>query len=59
METINVNTIDFLVNTEICKSKREARELLKAGAIRINCVQIKDKNFNLKMGTKDKHKRKQ
>ena len=36
--------LDLLVNNNICQSKREAREFLNAGAIKINNVQIKDEN---------------
>jgi len=36
------NIIDFLVHTEICSSKREAREMVLAGAISFNNVKMKD-----------------
>ncbi len=36
--------LDLLVNNNICQSRREAREFLNAGAIKINNVQIKDEN---------------
>ena len=36
--------LDLLVNNNICQSRREAREFLNAGAIKVNNVQIKDEN---------------
>ncbi len=36
--------LDILVNNNICQSRREAREFLAAGAIKVNNVQIKDEN---------------
>ena len=36
--------IDLLINNNICSSKREAREFLSAGAIKINNVAITDEN---------------
>ncbi len=36
--------LDILVNNNICQSRREAREFLTAGAIKVNNVQIKDEN---------------
>ena len=40
----SVTILDLLVNNNICQSRREAREFLTAGAIKINNVQIKDEN---------------
>ena len=37
--------INVLVNNNICSSRREAREFLNAGAIRINNEQIKEEDF--------------
>ena len=46
--TFNINDevsiLDLLVNNNICSSRREAREFLSAGAIRVNNVQITDEN---------------
>lgn len=42
---INQNIIDFLTESQITKSKREAREFVKAGSITINDEKIKDENF--------------
>ena len=36
--------LDLLVNNNICQSRREAREFLTAGAIKVNNVQVKDEN---------------
>lgn len=36
--------LDILVNNNICQSRREAREFLGAGAIKVNNIQIKDEN---------------
>jgi len=36
--------LDILVNNNICQSRREAREFLNAGAIKVNNIQIKDEN---------------
>ncbi len=41
----NQNIIDFLTESQITKSKREAREFVKAGSITINDTKIKDENF--------------
>ena len=40
----NISLIDLLVNTEICSSKREAREMLSAGAIFLNNEKHTDEN---------------
>ncbi len=40
-----LNIIDFLVNYQICSSKREAREFLNAGSIYINGDKITDSEF--------------
>ena len=40
-----ITLIDLLVNNSICSSRREAREFLAAGAIRINNVQVQDENM--------------
>lgn len=40
--TDNLNIVDFLVKHEICSSKREAREFIKAGSITINDEKIYD-----------------
>jgi tyrosyl-tRNA synthetase len=45
---LTINAVDFLVKTGICSSKREAKEMLASGAIRINTVKING-NFNLKL----------
>ncbi len=41
----NQNIINFLTESQITKSKREAREFVKAGSIIINDTKIKDENF--------------
>lgn len=41
----NLNIIDFLVNTGICSSKREAREFVNSSSITINESRISDCNF--------------
>lgn len=56
METI-VDTIEFLVTTGICSSKREARQMVSNGAIRINGSKMTSNNFIMR--TKDKHKHKE
>jgi tyrosyl-tRNA synthetase len=38
----NLNIIDFLVNTGICSSKREAREFVSSSSITINEEKIND-----------------
>lgn len=38
----NVNMVDFVLNIGIAKSKREARELIEAGAISINGEKVTD-----------------
>ena len=40
-----MNIVDGLVETKICSSKREAREMIQAGAISINNVRITDLLF--------------
>ena len=40
----NIKLIDLLVNTNICSSKREAREMLEAGAIYLNNKKYTDEN---------------
>ncbi len=40
----NAPLIDLLVNTEICSSKREAREMLSSGAISLNNERHTDEN---------------
>ena len=40
----NVTLIDLLVNTNICSSKREAREMLEAGAIYLNNEKFTDES---------------
>ena len=41
----NIKLIDLLVNTNICSSKREAREMLEAGAIYLNNEKYTDENI--------------
>ena len=41
----NIKLIDLLVNTNICSSKREAREMLEAGAIYLNNEKYTDENM--------------
>ena len=41
----NVNVVDALVNMEIAKSKREAREFVESGAISINGEKVTDINY--------------
>ena len=43
----NINITDFIVNMEIAKSKREAREFIQAGAITINGEKVNDINLNI------------
>ena len=45
--TVDKNIIDFLVDNSICPSKREARELVNAGAISINNEKIKDLTYQI------------
>ena len=40
----NISLIDLLVNTNICSSKREAREMLESGAIYLNNEKHSDEN---------------
>jgi len=40
--TQNQNIVDFLANTNICSSKREAREFVNNGSITINGDKVKD-----------------
>ncbi len=40
-----LNIVDFLVEYEICSSKREAREFIKTGAITINDEKITDEDL--------------
>lgn len=40
--------IDVLVDTQIAKSKREAREFLNSGAIEVNGEKVTDENFQVK-----------
>ncbi len=42
---LNQNIIDFLVNNNICSSKREAREFINAGAISLNNKKIIDLEY--------------
>ena len=42
-----MNIIDFLIIVKLCKSKREAKELIKNGAIRINNCKITDSLFTI------------
>lgn len=41
----SMNIIDFLVESKICKSKREAREFVGNGAILVNGEKITDENY--------------
>lgn len=41
----NENIVDFLVNSKICSSKREARELIEAGAISFNNQKVMDLDY--------------
>ena len=43
------NIIEILVYTKLAKSKREAREFIKNGAIRLNDTIIEDCDYNLSM----------
>lgn len=43
----SINIVDFLVNNQIVASKREAREMIEAGAIIINDQKIIDLDFNI------------
>ncbi len=45
--TEDKNIVDLLVETNICSSKREARELVTNNSISINGNKINDVNFNL------------
>ncbi|MCM1053172.1 MAG: tyrosine--tRNA ligase [Ruminococcus sp.] len=42
---LNQNIVDFVVNSGICSSKREAREFINAGAISINNIKINDLEY--------------
>ena len=48
--TESISLIDLLINNNICTSKREAREMLTAGAISINNEKMSDENAEI---TKD------
>ncbi|MEG0364959.1 MAG: tyrosine--tRNA ligase, partial [Erysipelotrichales bacterium] len=48
MEDSELNVVDFLVNTTICKSKREAREFVSGNSITINGDKITDLEFIVK-----------
>ena len=48
--TESISLIDLLINNNICTSKREAREMLEAGAISINNEKMSDENTEI---TKD------
>ena len=41
----NENIVDCLVNSKICSSKREAREMLEAGAISLNNQKVMDLDY--------------
>ncbi len=41
----DINILDFLVNNDICSSKREAREFISSGSILINGKKIQDLEF--------------
>ncbi|MDL2211796.1 tyrosine--tRNA ligase [Erysipelotrichaceae bacterium OttesenSCG-928-M19] len=43
-----MNVVDFLVDTKICKSKREAREFVSGNSITINGDRINDVDFIVK-----------
>ncbi|WP_423364277.1 tyrosine--tRNA ligase [Mycoplasma sp. P36-A1] len=45
---IELNIIDFLVQNEIVKSKREAREFVTNNSITINGIKVNDVEFNVK-----------
>lgn len=45
--TDDTNIIDLLVEKEICKSKREAREFISNGSITVNGEKITDNEFNV------------
>ncbi|UPU39219.1 S4 domain-containing protein [Erysipelothrix sp. Poltava] len=39
------NIVELLVNTKVCPSKREARQLIEGGAIRVNGEVVNDTDF--------------
>ena len=45
--TESISLIDLLINNNICTSKREAREMLTAGAISINNEKMSDENAEI------------
>lgn len=45
--TDSINVVEMLVQTKICSSKREAREMVSAGAISINNRKVMDVEFVL------------
>ena len=45
--TNDINIVDLLVEKEICKSKREAREFITNGSITINGEKITDIETNI------------
>lgn len=45
--TDSINVVEMLVQTKICSSKREAREMVSAGAISINNKKVMDVEFVL------------
>ena len=42
-----IDLVDFLPHIEACKSKSEARRLLKQGAVEINGVKVFDREINI------------
>ena len=44
-----VNILDFVVNNNICSSKREAREFVSAGAISLNNKKVTDLDYIVEM----------
>jgi len=43
----DINIVDLLVEKEICKSKREAREFISNGSITVNGDKVTDNGFNI------------
>ncbi|MFI3261058.1 MAG: tyrosine--tRNA ligase [bacterium] len=43
----SINLVDFLVNYNVCSSKREAREMVSGNAITINGKKVNDLEFSL------------
>ena len=50
-KSINSSAVDFLVDYQICSSKREAREMIDANAITINNLKVSDYDIKISVDT--------